>query len=131
MGNFQGGSRRGIFTPQVRAWTAIFALALICFFLSRAVWNIYQKNALARAGRQETARTLADLKVRQASVETKLSKMQTVQGVESEIRQTLPMAKEGEHVITIIDQTASDIESDEASSTTVKTGFWAAVMKGL
>jgi|GEM_PF-958088 len=131
MGNFQGGAKRAIFTPRVRAWIAISLLAVVCFFLGRAVWNIYCKNSLAQAGREETVRTLSDLKIRQKSVEAKLSKMQTEQGVESAIRETLPMAKDGEHVITIIDQTASDTSTDEASSTPAKIGFWAAVMKGL
>ena len=131
MGNFQGGSKRVLLTPKVRAWTAIVILAVICLFLGRAVWNIYQKNALARAGRDETARELQDLKLRQTNVEVKLSKMQTRQGVEEEIRKTLPVAKDGEHVITIIDQTGSDTPSGDASSTVTKPGFWAAVMKGL
>ena len=131
MGNFQGGSKRGIITPRVRAWIAISFLMIVCAWLGHAVWSIYQKNRLARAGRDETVRELLDLKKRQSAVDVKLSKMQTEQGVESAIRQTLPMAKEGEHVITIIDQTASDTSEGDASTTGSKPGFWAAVMKGL
>lgn len=128
MANIQG-RKRSVLSPKARAWVAIVVLAGLSFILGRATWGIYQKNHLARINRQATERELNDLKARQASVEAKLSGLKTVAGVEEEIRRVLPVAKEGERVIIIVDDTATDTLDQGPGDKVKKVGFWATIFK--
>ena len=131
MKNYQS-SPRGYFTPRVKAWLAIVILLGISALLGKAVWNIYTKNHLAKENKEATLRELADLEVRQKDIKAKLDKLKTVQGKEEEIRRNLPMAKEGEHVIVIVDKNSGNLESDKSSSTSpLRKKLWPAWLGGL
>ena len=128
MVNIQERSRRKFnLSPRVRAWIAIVVLAVVCVFLGRGAWRIYGKNELAENSKKATLRALDELKQRERDAEANLSKINTAEGVEEEIRAALPVAKEGEHVITILEEKAG---ADEATSSQ-KAGFWASLLKGL
>lgn len=125
MTTYQGKPKKHGRYSHFRAWLVIGVLTVLIIILSRSVWGIYQKNKLADENKEMTVRTLNELKQRQTEAETKLNRLQTTQGVEEEIRKTLPVAKDGEHVITIIDQ--SDEATDTASGTS-SSRFWTALL---
>lgn len=129
MANFQ--AKRSFFTPRVRAWLAIVALALLCVVLGRGAWGIYQKNRLAGENKDATQQRLAEIEERQKTVEAKLAKIKTKQGLEEEIRQALPVAKEGEHLIVIVDEEKTIGGEGKTTATTTKSGFWTALLRGL
>jgi cell division protein FtsB len=132
MSNFQAGSNRsrGRFSPRTRAWLAIIVLAAICFLLGRATWGIYRKNEIAEANKESALRRLGDLKIREKNIVEKMEKLSTKEGVEEKLREALPVAKDGEHVITIIDEPFRTEGSSTVTGSPPKAGFWSAVFKG-
>lgn len=129
MTNYQSSSRRYL-TPRIKAWLAIIVLLIVSVLLGKAVWNIYNKNHLAKENKEATLRELAELEVREKDIKAKLDKLKTAQGKEEEIRRNLPMAKEGEHVIVIVDKD-NNLNSDNISTTTLRKKLWPAWLGGL
>jgi cell division protein FtsB len=123
MANFQATGPKKI-TPRIRAWVAIIVLFVIITILGNATWNIYVKNSIANENKLAAVRQLEDLKERKKVIKEKLDKLKTPEGREEEIRKNLPMAKEGEYVITIVDDEDKKVSSDTEASTTIKKGLW-------
>ena len=82
---------------------SVIILATLVFFLGRSVWKAYSKNTISREARAGALRQIKELEARKAELEAKLEKLQSPEGLESEIRDKLPVAKEGEEVIIIVD----------------------------
>lgn len=93
-------------------------LVIIIFFLSRAIWNIYQKNSLARENKNAYETKLLKLEERYNSLSADLLRLQTEQGLEEEIRSKFQVAKPGEHTIVFFDK---KIDNDDKKPTK---GFW-------
>jgi cell division protein FtsB len=127
MANFQAGQRKKL-TPRMRAWIAISILFIIDAILGRAAWNIYVKNRMAIQNKEATLHQLQDLEKRKTALEAKLARLKSDQGVEEEIRRSFPVAKEGEHVITIVRDNRGQDTSNAAASTS-KAGFWQALFR--
>ncbi len=123
MANFQASRSKKI-TPRTRAWIAIFCLMVVSIVLGKATWSIYNKNAIALENKLAAVRELQDLENRQRVIKAKLDRLKTAAGREEEIRKNLPMAKEGEYVITIVDEKSSKASSVTEATTTQKLGFW-------
>ncbi len=83
----------------------IVALFLLSMMLGRSVWLIYSKFLASQTARDEALAAAASLETRATELETKVKDLATPRGQEAEIRQKLPVVKEGEKVIVIIDET--------------------------
>lgn len=123
MGNYQVTKNKKL-NPRFRAWLAIVILFVISLILGSATWNIYHKNLLAKENKLATVRELEDLELRKKNIKTKLDKLKTVEGREEEIRKNLPMAKEGEKVIIIVDEKDKNNSSSNQATSTGRTGLW-------
>lgn len=123
MANFQASRPKKI-TPRVRAWVAIFCLFIVSIVLGKATWSIYNKNSIALENKLAAVRELEELESRHRVIKEKLDKLKTTEGREEEIRKNLPMAKDGEYVITIVDEKSPRDERQIEATSTVKTGFW-------
>jgi len=88
----------------------IVALFLLSMMLGRSVWLIYSKFLASQTARDEALAAAASLETRATELETKVKDLATPRGQEAEIRQKLPVVKEGEKVIVIIDETKTDDE---------------------
>lgn len=86
----------------------VVVLFLLSMMLGRSVWLIYSKFLASQAARDEALAAVASLETRAAELETKVKNLATPRGQEAEIRQKLPVVKEGEKVIVIIDETKDD-----------------------
>jgi len=113
---------------RLRAWIAIVVLIGIIIVLGRAVWGIYHKNKRAATDRLLAEQQINDLTIRQKSLDDRLAKLKTAQGLEEEIRENLPVAKVGEHVIVIIDNQDRASSTEETIGTTTKKSFWSALV---
>jgi len=107
----RGGGRR-------RSRILLVILLLIVLWLSRAVWNIYQKNALTERNRERSIAEMQSLEERKGALEDKIRRLETQEGKEAEIRKNLSVVKEGERVIVVVEQAST---SDEAAA---KPSFW-------
>ncbi|PIR45674.1 MAG: hypothetical protein COV09_00105 [Candidatus Vogelbacteria bacterium CG10_big_fil_rev_8_21_14_0_10_50_13] len=83
--------------------------------LARSVWLVQGKFIESRTARDEAAAAATALETRKIGLERKVERLDTVRGQEEEIRQKLPVAKEGEQVVVIIDESA---DNDDAPGET-------------
>ena len=94
-----------------------FGLLILIVALARSVWLVHGKFVESRGARDEVAAAAAALETRKIGLERKVERLDTVRGQEEEIRQKLPVAKEGEQVVVIIDESADDeVEIGESRS---------------
>lgn len=103
------GGRRGE-TGWGRRFLAVGLFILIAL-LARSVWLVRGKFVESRTARDEVAAAAAALETRKIGLERKVERLDTARGQEAEIRQKLPVAKEGEQVVVIIDESA-DMSDD-------------------
>ncbi len=85
-------------------------LAVVLVFLARGTWNLYLKDREALEDLKSTQLRFEKLKERQKSLTASVEKLSTDSGIESEIRDRLQMAKEGEKEIIIVN---SDADKEE------------------
>src|SRR3989344_2886416 len=81
----------------------LFVLLVTVLIFARGVWGIYQKERNAREKRAEAQSMLTELQKREASLEANIARLKTQKGVEEEIRSRFDVAKEGEHVLILVD----------------------------
>ena len=96
----------------------IIILFILVVMLGHSVWLIYGKFIESQTARNEATAAALGLEERKIELEDKAQGLDTQRGQEEEIRQKLPVVKEGEKMIVIIDETAKD--DTEAS----EVGYW-------
>lgn len=85
----------------------IVVLAFVVLALGRAVYGVVQKERESMRLREEAEQELADLRLREAEIRTGIAEIASDRGVEKALRSEYELAREGEGVIVIVD------ESDE------------------
>ena len=81
---------------------AFLVLLLVLFLLvGRAVWGLYPKEQAAAAARARTAEQLRAQIAERERLEAQVEFLNTDRGREEELRQKFPVARPGEHVLTI------------------------------
>jgi cell division protein FtsB len=93
-----------------------------CAFLAFAVWDIYGKERAAKEKAAAVAEELDALRERRDTLSGTLDSLNTKEGLEGEIRETLQMAKEGERMVVIVDRTPS-----APAPAPERAGFWHAL----
>jgi cell division protein FtsB len=86
--------------------TAVLLLVAIVV-LARAVWGLYQKERESAANALTANTELQKLEDRRSMLESELSKLETDEGIEEEIRQKYSVSKPGENVVIIVDKNAT------------------------
>jgi cell division protein FtsB len=104
---------------------SLIALGILLFFVASGAWNIYQKAVIARSERDRAERALVDLQVRTAELTASLARLQSDQGVEEDVRQKFTVAKPGEDVVVVVDDTSKKSENSQAGQTK---SLWARII---
>jgi cell division protein FtsB len=98
-------------------------LGLLVILAVHSTWNVYQKQresvALLRVAQEESS----VLKAREQELQTKIASMQTEQGMEEEIRSKFNVAKPGENVVVVLDQSDATTSTPRAT-----TSFWQRIL---
>lgn len=81
----------------------LFVLSVI---VARGAWQVYQKAAIARAERVEAESSLGELVSRTKGLEESIDRLKSERGVEEEIRQKFTVARPGEEVVIVVDETS-------------------------
>lgn len=105
----------------------ILILLVLVLLMSRAVFDVYQKNRVARENFYETEKKLNELESEKLALESSVASLSTKLGVEKEIRKNFSVVKEGERLITIIEN-QKDIP---ATNTDKQSSSWWKVLKGV
>ncbi len=85
----------------------LLLLLIITIAFSRGVIHAYQKANEARAGLAEARHELKTEKERQQFLESELARLKSERGKEEEVRNKFRVAKEGENMVIIVDDSAS------------------------
>ncbi len=94
----------------------IFILFIAVIFLARSTYSIYQKAQLSSANYNETKKEYDSLKERQTMLNSEIASLKTDTGVEEEIRSKFSVAKPGETVVVVVDNTASSTTNDNGQN---------------
>jgi cell division protein FtsB len=91
-------------------------LLLMVVYLFWANWKLFNKVAESIKNREVAEASLNSLISRQADLEKKVEDLGTDSGIEKEIRERFPVAKQGEEVIMVVDKKSgiSDLDSDNS-----------------
>src|SRR3989338_1083989 len=98
----------------------VILLSLLALVVAAAsgVWGIYKKERGSRELRTEAEVKLADLEVRKTQLEEDIEKLKTPRGMEEALREQYRLAKNGEGLIIIVEQSSS--ASTQATSTVMQ-----------
>jgi len=95
----------------------LVVLAVVLFGVARGAWNIHQKAEIARSERDIASHTLSDLESRTAELKTSLVRLKSERGMEEEVRQKYTVAKPGEEVVIVVDDSAKKGKNGGATDT--------------
>lgn len=82
---------------------ALAALALLTLLVIRGTWKVVQKMEESRGYVKNLQSEVALMQDRRQKLETSIAKLETEQGLESEIKGKFSVKKEGEQVAIIVD----------------------------
>lgn len=108
--------RRVLYSPIV-----LLTLAIIFVILFRSSWGIYHKERLSSVNLEKEKIELEKLSLREKNLNSSLAYLKTEQGIENEIRSKFRVVKEGEKVAVIIDDEATTVPAQTATTTY---NFW-------
>lgn len=100
----------------MRRRLVILVLLLLVAGGVRGVWGVYKKEQDSRALRREAEAQVAQLKEREASLRRDMAALKSERGVEEVLRQDYELAKEGEEVIVIVENTPPDPPEPEPTT---------------
>lgn len=98
----------------------MIVLLVILFFLLKAVWRVYEKEALTRDNLAKTAAIYESLEARRSSLSAEINRLKTEAGQEEEIREKYGLVRPGEEVIVMVNKGANSATSSAYTSG----GFW-------
>ncbi len=99
-------------------------LLILVIFLGRSTYDIYIKSKFSYDNYIKVKRDYDSLIARRAMLESEIDRLKTENGVEEEIRSKFNVAKPGETVVTIINNTSSTSTNEKG----VDTNFWSSVL---
>ncbi len=84
---------------------SLVVLFVVLIAVGKGSWDIHQKSVIAETERGITERSLLDLESRTRELEVSLTRLKSDQGIEAEIRQKYMVARPGEDVVVVVDDT--------------------------
>lgn len=102
--------------PVRLLWRRLFTLVLmvIVFFGMWAVWDVLLKERESRTLRKQAEAQLKDLETRETGLTARISTLETERGQEAALRGAYQVGREGEGMITIVEQSASTTSAPSA-----------------
>lgn len=99
----------------------LFILAVLVFFVGRGAWNTHEKAQIARSERNIAERALLDLEARSSELRASLIRLKSERGIEEEVRQKYTVARPGEEVVIVVDDS---VKKGENGETVAGKGLW-------
>lgn len=100
---------------------SIFLLFVVFLVVLHGVWKIHEKASIARAESQEATRILTETQAHSDELKKSLDELKTDHGFEEEVRQKFAVARPGEEVVVVVDESDKKSKNGEGSSTG---SFW-------
>ena len=102
----------------------IVVLFVVIIFLAKAVYDIFVKERMSSESVSMIEKDYNSLKERQNMLKSEISKLNTKDGIEEEIREKYSVAKQGETVVVIVDSTSST----SSGKIDNQKGFWQGIV---
>ena len=106
----------------------LIVLSGITVAMSVSVWNIREKAQITQNNLQKITETYEELYAREAELAASVKTLRTPFGVESEIRDTYGLVKEGEEIVVIVGEKNKKEENDEVEIE-IQESLWSRVLK--
>ena len=103
---------------------SILVLAVLLVFLVRGAIRAYQDERVSRRELQNLQQSSAELAEREAFLQREIERLSSDRGLEEELRNKYPVAKEGESVVIIVDPK----EDEDGSIPAESKGFWSRIL---
>lgn len=94
----------------------LLVLFVILVAMGRGAWSIHQKTQIALSEREIAERSLSDLETRTAELKESLVRLKSEWGIEEEVRQKYTVARPGEEVVVVVDDSVKKGENSEAGN---------------
>ncbi len=94
----------------------ILALCILIAIITKEVWDVYQREQLARASLEQARVQQQSVEERKEFLESEIALLHNETGVESKLRERFGIAKPGEKVIMLIDAPATNTPSTNGIS---------------
>jgi len=102
----------------------ILVLAILLVFLVRGAIGAYKDERASRKELQNSQQSSAELSKRETFLQSEIERLGSDRGLEEELRNKYPVAKEGESVVIIVDAKNGGDNSIPAQSE----GFWSKIL---
>lgn len=86
----------------------LLVLLIVLAFLVKASWGAYRRDRENRANLLSAQTELAALQARHSTLEEKLTRLKSPEGIEAEIREQFQVAKPGEKMVVVVPDTGGD-----------------------
>jgi len=87
-------------------------LAVLVVVVGRAAWGVFHKDRNSQNALDKTRAEASKLEQRKSFLEDDIDRLNTVEGVEEEIRETFGYGKEGEQLLVVVPNMAASTTDD-------------------
>jgi cell division protein FtsB len=103
---------------------AILVLLVVLGFTARAVWGAYRNEQKSRTELANARLNSKELESRETFLSSEIERLESPRGIEEELRNKYPVAKEGEEVVIIVESG----EDKNAQAEPQQKGFWSSFL---
>ena len=83
----------------------LFCLFLLLLLVSKATWSLYDKERESRKNLDRVEADLLALSLREEQLKKDITRLRTPEGIESEIREQFQVARPGESMVVLVEDT--------------------------
>ncbi len=103
------------------AKATLLVLLVALVFVARGTYQVYQKAHIARTEQKEVEKSFEELALHASELEQSVERLKGEQGIEWEIRQKFTVARPGEEVVVIVDESNKKSKNGESEE---NQSFW-------
>lgn len=97
--------QRQKFKRRLYSTPALLALLVVTILIARGTYSVWQKKVSSQAYVTSLEAKVAELNTEEVDVTQNMASLGTESGIEKEVKEKYNVAKEGEHVVILVDPT--------------------------
>ncbi len=115
---------------RLYSWPSLILLAFITFFFIRGTYIVFLKKAESADYVKSLSQKSEDLNKKELDLSANIASLETESGLEKEVKAKYNVAKEGEHVVILVDQNSSATDTTPEKSPWWK-NIWNAIISAI
>ncbi|MCX6718887.1 MAG: hypothetical protein NTZ38_00715 [Candidatus Taylorbacteria bacterium] len=122
--------KQSVWKRFISSKSALFLSVLIFIFMSKALWNIYQKSSTSEFDLNKAKSAYASLQAHEIDVSRKVMYLSSEEGVMSEIRSKFRAVSDDESVAVIVDdRTRLDASGTAQTASVSDISWWGRILR--